>query len=156
KFYKNGVNVEQALANYNKAREYDPQNASIYFHLGDVHASMTHNYDAAIKYLSEAVRLKPNYPIAHWTLALAYREKKDDGEAMKGYLEGLKYEKNLNAYVLLSDTYARQKNYVEAIKVLQEAVRFDPESHLAYLHLARIYTRQQNNDEAIRFYELAI
>src|SRR5262249_7271993 len=59
-------------------------------------------------------------------------------------------------YVLLSDTYARQKNYVEAIKVLQEAVRFDPESHLAYLHLARIYTRQQNNDEAIRFYELAI
>ena len=156
KFYKNGAYLDEALANYNKAKDYDPQNAAIYFHLGDVHASMTHNYDAAIKYLTEAIRLKPNYAMAHWTLALAYREKKDDVEAIKQFLEGLKYEKALHAYVLLGDTYDRQKNYVEAIKALREAVRHDPESHSAYLHLARVYTHQQNNDEAIRFYEQAI
>ena len=156
KFYKNGAQVDQVLANYNTAKDYDPQNAAIYFHLGDVHASITYNYDAAIKYLSEAIRLKPGYAIAHWTLALAYRGKNDDAEAVKHFLEGLKSQKSLNAYVMLADTYDRQKKYTEAINVLQEAVRFDPESHQAYLHLARVYTHQQNNDEAIRFYELAI
>jgi tetratricopeptide (TPR) repeat protein len=156
KFYKNGAHLDLALANYNKAKDYDPQNAAIYFHLGDVHSSITHNYDAAIKYLTEAIRLKPDYALAHWTLALAYREKKDDAAAIKQFLEGLKYEKSLNAYVLLSDIYDRQKNYAEAIKTLQEAVRLDPESHSAYLHLARVYTHQQNNDEAIRFYDHAI
>ena len=146
KFYQNGAHLDQALANYNKAKDYDPQNAAIYFHLGDVHSSITHNYDAAIKYLTEAIRLKPDYAMAHWTLALAYREKKDEAAAIKQFLEGLKYEKSLNAYLLLSDIYDRQKNYAEAIKTLQEAVRLDPESHSAYLHHARVYTHQQNND----------
>jgi len=156
KFYKDGAYIDQALANYNKARELDPQNASIYFHIGDVHASTTHNYDAAIKYLSEAIRLRPDYVMAHWTLALAYQAKNDDAEAIKQFLEGLKYQKNLDAYISLAGIYDRQKNYAEAINVLQEAVRLDPESHSAYLHLARIYSHQQNNDEAIRYYEQAI
>lgn len=156
KFYKAGAYVDQALDNYNKAKDYDPQNPNIYLQIGDLHASTTRNYDAAIKHLSDAIRLKPDYALAYWSLALAYRAKKDDAEFIKYMLEGLKYQKDVNAYVLLADTYDRQKNYAEAIKVLQEAVRLDPESHSGYLHLARVYSHQEKNDEAINLYQQAI
>lgn len=156
KFYKNGANVDAALANYEKAKSYNPNDASIYFLIGDLHASVTHNYDAAIKYLNEAIRLKPDYADAYWILALVHRERKDDTEAVRLFLEGLKYRKSRDAYFLLADTYDRQKNYAEAIKWMQEGVKVDPESHLPYLHLARFYTHWNKSDEAIRYYNEAI
>jgi tetratricopeptide (TPR) repeat protein len=155
KFYKNGTHVDQALDNLNKAKEYDPENPGIYFQIGDLHLSTTRNYDAAIKYLSEAIRLKPDYAMAYWVLAAAYSEKKDYAESIKYLLEGLKYQKEISAYALLADSYERQKNYADAVKVLHEAIRFDPESHLPYLILARVAMRQKKNEEAIGFYEQA-
>ena len=156
KFYKQGTMVNEAIANYEHALKYDPKNPAIYFMLGDLHASVTHNYDAAIKYLNEAIELKPDYALAYWTLAQVYREKKDDAEAIRLYLEGLKYWKNVNAYFMLVDIYEAQQNYVEATRWVQEAIRAEPTTHLPYVIKARLLSRQRKNDEAIHTYEEAI
>ncbi|HKR11610.1 MAG TPA: tetratricopeptide repeat protein [Pyrinomonadaceae bacterium] len=156
KFYKNGLNAEAALSNYEIAKGLDPNDAGTYFLIGDLHASVTRNYDAAIKNLNEAIRLKPDYALAYWTLAIVYRERKDYDEAVRNFIEGLKYEKTLETYFQLADLYDQQKNYAQAIKWMQEGARHDPENHFPYFHIARFYTHWQKNDEAINFYNEAI
>lgn len=156
KSYKNGERVKEAVAYYELAAKYDKDNAAIYFSLGDLHTSVIQNNDAAIKYLKEAIRLKPDYALAYWMLGLVYREKKETAEAIKQFLEGMKYQTDSQACQILADIYDSEKYYAEATKWLREAVSLDPTSHFPYLNLARVYTHQRKNSQAITYYEETI
>jgi len=157
KFYKDGAYADEALANYEQAEKYYPQDARIKLLIADLFYSVKNNSDAAINYLRQAIRIKPDYVQAYRDLASIYRDEKQDGDAVIQLLTALKYDgKFLDAYLGLVDIYDHQKNYDEAVKVLTRAIDNLPKEYLPYKELARIYSYQQKNEQAIEYYQKAI
>lgn len=157
KFYKRGAYADEALANYQQGEKYAPKDAGIKFLIGDLFYAVKKNYEAAINYFEEAIKLKPDYAIAHWELGLVHRDKKNNEEAIKHLKTALSLDdKYLDAYVDLINIYERQKHYDEAIKILLKAADKLPLEYLPYKELGRLYSYQQKNEEAIRYYEEAI
>lgn len=157
KFYKNGAHADEALANYQQAERYDPNNASIKCLIGDLFYAIKKNNPAAINYFVDAVKLKPNYVSARWELALVYRDMNQDNEAINQLKAILEVEdKYLNAYLDLADIYDQQHNYDEATKLLLKAIGKAPLDYEPYKELARVYEHQGKTKEAIDGYETAI
>ena len=157
KFYKDGAYAEESLANYEQAEKYSPQDAAIKFLIGDLFYSVKKNNDAAINYLRQAIKIKPDYVQAYRELADVYHDKKEDDEAIRQLLTALKYDgKYLDAYLDLADLYDHQKNYDEAVKILTKAIDNLPKEYLPYKELARMYSYQQKNEQAIEYYQKAI
>jgi superkiller protein 3 len=157
KFYKAGAMADEALANYKKAAEYEPNDPTIYFHLADLYFARKHNDEAAIEYFKKAIELKPDYAQAYWSLGQVYRHKKDDAAAIKQELKAIESDpKHLNAYFELADIYKAQKNYPEAIRYLERAAEIAHEDFYPYKELAKIYEAQQKNEEAIHYYKEAM
>ncbi len=157
KFYKGGVHADEAIANYETAAKYNPKDASIYFHLGDLYYAVKKNYDAAIKYLRDAINLDPNFAQANWELGAVYRDKGDDVQAVKYFLEAIRADRShQDAYFSLVAIYRSQKKYVEAIELLQKLFEIAPKEAWSHKEMAKIYEAQQRNDDAIKYYQQAI
>lgn len=157
KFYKNGAYADQALANYQQAERYAPNDASIKCLIGDLFYAVKKNNPAAINYFEEAIKLRPNYVSARWELALVHRDMKDDDKAIQQLRTVLELDdKYLNAYLDLADIYDQQNNYEEAIRLLLEAIKRSPLEYVPYKELARVYEHKGKNGEAIDSYEKAI
>ena len=157
KFYKDGVYAEKAIENYEIAAKYNPKDATIPFHLGDLYYSVKKNYDAAIKYLRDAINLNPNYAGAYWELGAVYHDSGDEAQAIKYFLEAIRSDRHYqDAYFSLSTIYRDQKKYAEALDLLHKLIEIDPKDYWAYKEMAKIYEAQQKNDEAIKYYQQAI
>ncbi len=157
KFYKDGAMADEALANYNKAAEYEPKNPAIYLHMADLYFAVKHNDEAAVGYIRKAIELKPDYPLAYWELGLVYQHKNNIAEAIKQLLKAIEVDpKYLDAYYDLTAIYKAQKNYLEAIKLLTTATEIAPTDFQPYKELAKIYEAQGKNEDAIHYYEAAL
>jgi len=155
KFYKNGTMISEAVKNYELAAKYDERNPVTYGSLGDLYVGV--NDDAAIYNLKKAIELKPDNPQYYWELALAYRNKHDEAEAIKQLLGAIKLDENyLNAYLDLASIYRTQNNYSEAMKYLNKAAGFAPADFRLTKELAKMSESQGKRDEAIHYYEEAI
>jgi tetratricopeptide (TPR) repeat protein len=156
-FYKNGAMADEALANLEKASEYDPKNPDVYYAIADVYDSWKHNPDAAIQYLRKAIEVKPDYAKAYLYLGLVYDEKKDDAEAIKQLLKAIGLDpKYLDAHLWLASLYREGKNYPEAIKYLNKAIEIAPTDLRPYKELAKVNEAQGKNEDAIHYYEEAL
>jgi tetratricopeptide (TPR) repeat protein len=157
KFYKGGAYADKALANYQLAEKYVPEDPSVKFMIGDLFYSVKNNYAAAVDYIEQAIKLKPDYAAAHLLLGVVNRDKEDYIQAIGEFTIALNLDdKSLSAYTELAETYDRQKNYDEAIKVLRKAISKRPTEYMPYKELARVYSHQNRNKEAIESYESAI
>jgi tetratricopeptide (TPR) repeat protein len=156
KFYKGADHADKALTNYEMAAKLNPNNASIYFQIGDLYYSIKGNNDAAIKYLKDSVRLDPGLAGAYWELGAVYADIGNDSEATKYYLEAIRADdKYEDAYIGLISLYRKQKNYSEAIKLLNKLFEIAPKEYWSYKEMAKIFEAQQKNDDAIRYYQQA-
>ena len=159
-FYKNGAQSDKALANYEMAKEYDPTNPAVYLSIGDLYFAK-HNGDAALFNLKEAIKLKPDYAMAHFILGIVYQsEKHDNAEAIKAYLDAVKCDpKYVDAYLSLASIYRSQKDYSEEVKYLRrvdEIAPNNPQLAAAYLDLGMQYRAERNYAEAITYLNAAI
>lgn len=156
-FYKNGAMADEALANLEKARDYDPKNPDVYYAIADVYDSLKHNPDTAIQYLRKAIEVKSDFAKAYRYLGGVYLEKKDDAEAIKQLLKAIELDpKYLAAYLDLAAIYRDQKNYLDAIKYLNKAIDLAPTDLHPYKELAKVYEAQGKNDDAVHYYEEAL
>jgi tetratricopeptide (TPR) repeat protein len=157
KFYKNGSYADQSLANYQQAEKYVPENPAVKFMIADLFYSVKNNYEAAINYLEQAIKLKPDYIDAHFLLGIVHRDKEDYVEAIKELSTTLDLnDKYLLAYTELAELYDRQKRSDEAITILLKAASKLPTEYMPQKELARIYSHQGKNKQAIERYETAI
>ncbi|HHT9132461.1 MAG TPA: tetratricopeptide repeat protein [Candidatus Tripitaka californicus] len=69
--YKQG-RYDDSIAEFKKAMEHDPKDAASLFGLGNSYF-LKQDFDQAIKCYQEVTQLKPDFPKAHYALALAYR-----------------------------------------------------------------------------------
>jgi tetratricopeptide (TPR) repeat protein len=149
--------VDEALANFRKAVEYEPKNILAYLMMAGVYVEMKHDDDAAIEILKRLIEANRDSAEGHLALANLYQRKKDDAEAINYLLKAIKLNaKYLQAHLNLAAIYKTQQNYPEAVKHLSSAIEIAPTDMMPYKELAKVYEDQGKTEDAVLYYEEAL
>ncbi|HMQ09866.1 MAG TPA: tetratricopeptide repeat protein [Oligoflexia bacterium] len=106
--------------------------------------------DKAQKKLETIAKLKPENNNAKRLLASLYLSKGDVSKSKKIYEDLLDKEQTatIEDAMTLSHVYMLEKNYDEAMKVLNKAEKQFKEKHIVYFYKARVYSEQQDFSKA--------
>jgi WD40 repeat protein/tetratricopeptide (TPR) repeat protein/tRNA A-37 threonylcarbamoyl transferase component Bud32 len=114
-------------------------------------------FDAALAYHQEAIRLKPNDPVAHYSLGVTLRRKGALGSAVDAFRKALELDGNLAvAHNGLGNALSEQGAHDEAVASLQEAIRRYPRHARFVGDLAGALALKGDLQEAIKAYREAI
>jgi len=110
--------------------------------LGDPGASLELN--------RKALEADPTMTPAHYFLALAYLDLKQEPAAM-AELEKAIHSSDVTPemYNAMASLYIRKQQFAEAEDVCRKAIALDPSRPDAYLNLARVYNAQHASDKAL-------
>ena len=113
--------------------------------------------EEAMDHYQQALRLKPNYPEAHFFLGNALDKKGKLDDAIAEYRQALRFKPMLEqTHILLGAALARKKNYSEAREHYLSALELNPESAVAHNNLARLYQTDGELDPAVIHYLAAL
>ncbi len=114
-------------------------------------------FDEAIGQFEEAVRVKPDYALAHNNLGYALAQKGRLDEAIRQYQEALRLDPGCTlAHFNLGNALADKGQIDEAIRQIREALRLKPDYAEAYNNLGLVLNKKGQSDEAIRHYQEAL
>jgi protein O-GlcNAc transferase len=148
--------LRQAESVCRKIVENQPGNADALHFLG-VLSYQSGNYDAALKYLSEALRYIPANAYVHYNVGNVYKEKREFDKAASCYQKALQLNSGLfEAYHNLGIIFQARNQLDEAIACYQKAVELNPSLADAYYNLGTISQDRGLLDEAIAFYRKTI
>jgi tetratricopeptide (TPR) repeat protein len=155
---------DDALSEYEAARERNPHSADTYYALGLVFMAKR-NYYEAIPNLEKALTLNPHHSEALSNLARAYYQygeellrksgnepiKKEELEHAVSLLKrSIELQKSAEAYGRLAWAYSSLKKYQEAELAAQKAVELDPDYAWYHAGLGRILLEQSKREEAVK------
>jgi tetratricopeptide (TPR) repeat protein len=105
----------------------------------------------------KALAADPALTPAHYYLALAYMDLKNDDEAIRE-LESCLQSKYVapEMYLTLSSLYAKRQRLLEAEELCRKAIALDATRPEAYLSLARLYNGRAASDKALAALRLAL
>lgn len=105
--------------------------------------------EQAIVQYREAVRLKPDFAVAHHGLGVLLARKGETAEAIDEYLQALRFRPDYpEACNNLGAALAREGKLTEAIINISEALRLDPDYADAHYNLAVLLANQGKIEEA--------
>jgi tetratricopeptide (TPR) repeat protein len=111
----------------------------------------------AITAYREAIRLKPDYAVAHSNLGTALRGQGKLAEAIAVYREAIRLKPDFAAaHFSLGVALRDQGKLTEAIAAFREAIRLEPDNAWAHYNLALALAEQGKQVEAIAAYREAI
>ncbi len=162
-FFKQG-DADHAIAEYQKAIELNPDNATAHLKLGFLFYQVKDRYDEGMAHLLRAVQLDPKDPRAQYDLGMAYLHQAKLGEATRLIQEALKgmpdgfgeqYEPiQMRLHLAEALTAAGQSKQAEA--PLLEALRRSPGHPQVLYELALVQADQGRIEEALASYNKAV
>ncbi len=115
-----------------------------------------HDVDGAIVEYREALRLKPDYPEAHATLAFALSGKRDLDSAIGEYREALRLKPDFAvAHNNLGGVLGKKGDWDGALTEFREAIRLQPNYALAHRNVGWALRNKGDMDGAIAEYREA-
>ena len=149
-------NYEQALLNFERIIEIDPNNKLAYNHLGYCYA-LSGNFNYALVALKEYRKLAPDEPNPYDSMGDVYRYMGDWKRAAENYQLALVQNPEFMASFLnLGLTYFYQGDYERADQIYTEFIRKWPENYLIKMVNERqglLRWRQKEYDRAIEIYK---
>ncbi|NOX38503.1 MAG: tetratricopeptide repeat protein [Calditrichaeota bacterium] len=152
---------DPAIAYLEKAMKQDPQNAEVYFRLGNAYSikinqggffSKMKSARKMKEYWEKALEKDPNYVDAMVALYNYYQMAPSiaggDKEKAAELLTRIRQLAPEYEYYLLATQYHREKNDERAVEMLQRSIQTYPEFKPAYLTLAYIWIQKEKLDEA--------
>jgi Tfp pilus assembly protein PilF len=127
--YLAGGNLTAALRELKRAEGIDPDDHITQFDIGLVYL-YRERYDQAIQYLQRAITLKPDFAPAINSLGNAYLSKGEWDKAIETYqriIEDVFYGTPHFALSNMGLAYYQKKDYAEAEKQFQEALKMNPD-----------------------------
>jgi tetratricopeptide (TPR) repeat protein len=104
-----------------------------------------------------AVKVAPYNPVAHFSLALAWAEKRQYDQAVAELRETLQEQPSYaNAYSSLGDCLTMLERPAEAIEAYEMVLRLNPNHSLAHYNLATILGSMGKIDEAVMHYRESV
>jgi tetratricopeptide (TPR) repeat protein len=150
--YQNQGDIQQTLANYNKAIELDPKNSLAYNNRGLVYDKQG-DYQQAISDYSQAIELAPTNFAAFTNRGVVYYRQGNYQQAIADYNQALELNpQNATAYYNRGLTYAAQDNLQQAITDYTKALELTPQDGDIYYNRAEAYANQGDYEQAIRDY----
>jgi len=133
-----------------------PDKAISYFYLGNLYYEKG-VLDEAVRYFSEALRIKPEYAEAHYNLGAALAQQGRLDEAITHFTKALRVKPYFaEAHYNLGIALARQSKLDKAIKHFTKSLRIEPENAKPHLYLGVALSQQGKLDEAIKHYTEAL
>jgi tetratricopeptide (TPR) repeat protein len=143
--------LDQAEQAIRKVISAEPDNAVGYFYLGRL-LSERRMYDDAIKAFKTAIDLRPPFEAAQLNLGRTYEQKGDLDQARAVYqsLVDDTHSSSREALGALASVMVKQKSYDEALNLLENWAKKDPNNIDVRLRMGLIYTEQKSYGKAIQ------
>ncbi len=139
-----------AIIEIQKVLRANPNNAYAHNILGSAYLAQG-DYDKGMSELEVATELDPNLADAHFKRGLFHLVKGAGAEGEADLVKAVEAAPEvLNSRLMLVTHYLRQKNYADAIRILQEGMTGDKSDALLKNYLAAAYFAQKKNDEALK------
>jgi tetratricopeptide (TPR) repeat protein len=146
----------EAAACFRVALAFRPTDAGCRLNLGAALGDLK-DHEGACREYREAVRLDPNYGIAHNNLGNALHALKDREGAIREYREAIRLDPNYApAHNGLGNALFERKDYAGAYRACREAVRIDPNYAPARNNLGNALRALKDYEGACREYREAI
>jgi tetratricopeptide (TPR) repeat protein len=147
---------DDAITNYRKAIDLDPNFAHAYYNLGNV-LQDEEKYDDAIVNYRKAIDLDLKFAFAYNNLANALEDQKKYEDAIVNYRKAIDLNpKFALAYNNLGSVLRDERKYEDAIVNYRKAIDLDPNFALAYNCLGIVLEDQKKYEDAIVNYRKAI
>jgi tetratricopeptide (TPR) repeat protein len=153
--YARKKDYDKALGEFIQVLKISPNRPYIHSNIGKVYF-ITKDYTEAEKAFFTAIRVDEKDWDAYTYLANIYLNQGKTEEARKVIEKGLAIGRHKNLLNSLAFIYLSLKDYDNAIKTYEEAIKSFPKDPLAYNNLAVVYLGQNNLDEGIKLLEQSV
>ena len=150
--------IDQAIEQYRKALNLNPNLAEAHLNLGWSYALKKADYSIALQETLEAIRLKPDLIVAHRNLWWIYRLLKNYEKALDTLKKIVQLEpKNAINYLNLGDAYVSDtRDFNLAIQSYKKGLELDPNNVYIHRKLGKVYEFDKKYDLAMAEYKKAI
>ena len=147
---------DQAIINYNKSTEINPNYAEVHNNLGSTFYKLR-KFNESIDSYQRAVKIKPNFAEAYNNLGVSFNEIGKLNESVISYQRAIQIKSNYaEAYNNLGITFRMLNKINESIDNYQRAIEIKPDYAEAYNNLGNVLQSIDKIDEAILNYVKAI
>jgi predicted ribosomally synthesized peptide with SipW-like signal peptide len=148
---------DEAAACFNKVIELDRKNVEAYRALGTILCDVKHDYERAVAYFKEAIKLKPKDAKLQCSLGNAFQGKGQLDEAVTCYKEAIELDpKFADAHANLGAVLQNKGRLDEAIVCMRKAIEFNPNVAGYHGNLGFALQGKGQVDEAIACFKKAI
>ncbi|UCH80149.1 MAG: tetratricopeptide repeat protein [Nitrospiraceae bacterium] len=156
--YMDNGQYNEAFVEFKKALEFNPDKKETLNYLGYLNMRFK-EYDKAVVYFKKAISIDPGYAEAMNNLGVTYAEIGKWDEAIRYFDAALSnpvYETPEMAYANMGYVYYLKGDYINAEKVIKEALMRNNLYPMASYVLGLVYTKLENDDAAIEEFKKAI
>ena len=147
---------DEAISNFDKAIELDPDNSVIYVKRGDAYDEKKQP-EQALADFNRAIDLDPKNSMAYRGRGLVHHTKKRLDEALADYNKAIELDpNNAKAYNSRGSYYRDKKRYDEALTNYSRAIELDPNYSSAYNNRANVFREREQLDKSLADCEKAI
>ncbi|MDF1661127.1 MAG: tetratricopeptide repeat protein, partial [Planctomycetota bacterium] len=142
---------------YKKFIELEPEDAYGHFGLGMLYSRMGRSRDVSIRHFKTAVECRPKYALAHYNLAVLFREKEDLETALDYALKAKKFNPNdAFAFLELGDIRRKMGDTEQALIELNVALSKDSQLSEGYRIRGLIIAKRGQYKEALSDFNKAV
>jgi tetratricopeptide (TPR) repeat protein len=154
--YDNLRHYDEALRDYGRAIELNPNYTLAYFNRGNTYAELQ-CYDEALRDYGRAIRLDRDYAPAYCNRGNTYDALQCCDEAFQDYGRAIDLDPNfVQAYYNRGNTYRKLQQYQAALRDYGQVIELEPTYAQAYSNRGLTYHELQQYDEALWDYGRAI
>ena len=146
---------DKAISDHTTIIKLDPANANAYNLRGLAYRDQK-MYDNAIKEYSEAIKIKPKEPLYYRNRGTAYRILGDTALAIADYNMAVAVSGKANDYVMRGGFFRLIRQYDEALKDFNEAIRLEPNAATRYVSRGYFYHKTKAYALALADYKTAM
>lgn len=147
---------QNAMDEYQRATEVDPENAAAYVGLGLIYSDLGH-LEKAVKEYNKAIELDPNYALAYNNRGVVYKELGQMEEALKNYDKATELDPNYAlTYFNQGVVYKELGDVEKALKDYDKAIELNPNYAHVYNNRGVLYSDLGQLEKALKDYDKAI
>jgi len=149
-------NYSEAVSEYQKSINLGDSSEINFRNLG-ISYYWIEKYDSSISSLTRAIKIMKKDPTAYFYLGTSYKGLKQYDKAIENLLRAARLQRNdflAETLIQIGATFYEQKNYSEALKFYQDALREKPDKNEIVFYLVAVYDHYyRDKSVAINYYK---